>query len=241
MNPSSFFGALCCVVALGASAQQPAQDAVDIKRSININTPPPADLAEKRIFIAFDGSPRMTEVIRAKMRERGFLVADSEGDAEATFKLAGVFSIEGAGKEKISGSLGDLLEKSIPVDPSGKPDYHHQNVDLVQIATVTAATGFTSLVSVSAMVNWLGQQSGISGHINEMLTGDPRGFCWHESCNKYSSSAVLRVKGDDSYWWLQEAAKDERVVLDLVVEDMLANGLKPLLDLKPESQERKAP
>lgn len=241
MNLSPFIGALFWVAALGASAQPSAPGAVDIKRSININTPPPADLAEKRIFIAFDGSPRMTEVIRAKLKERGFLVADSEEGAEATFKLTGVFGIKGAGKERISGSLGDLLEKAIPVDPSGKPDYHHQNVDLVQIAAVTAATGFTSLISVSAMVNWLGQQSGISGHINEMLTGDPRGFCWHESCNKYTSSAVLRVQGNGSYWWLQEAATDERVVLDLVVEDMLANGLKPLLDLKPESQERKAP
>ena len=108
----------------------------------------------------------------------------------------------------------------------------------MQIATVTTFTGFLSVTDLGV---WLSQKMGIAGRFNEMLTGDPRGFCWHESCNKYTSSAVLRVKGDDSYWWLQEAAKDERIVLDLVVEDMGANGQKPLLELKPERQERKAP
>ena len=239
MQPlNTAIGILLLAVCVSVSAQQAAPAAVDIKRSINIRTPPPAELAGKRIYIVFDGSPRMTEIIRAKLKERGLLVTDSEGDAETTFKLTGVFSIEGAGKERVSGPLSELLEKTIPVDPSGRPDYQHQNVDLVQIATVTTFTGFLSVTDLGV---WLSQKMGIAGRFNEMLTGDPRGFCWHESCNKYSSSAVLRVKGDDSYWWLQEAAKDERIVLDLVVEDILANGLKPLLDLKPESQERKAP
>ncbi len=235
---NSVIGILLLAVSLVATAQPVAPVAVEISRSINIRTPPPADLVEKRIYIVFEGSPRMTEVIRAKLKERGLLVTDSEGDAEATFKLTGVFGIEGAGKERVSGPLGELLEKTIPVDASGRPDYQHQSVDLLQIATVTTFTGF---LSVTDLTVWLSQKMGIAGRFNEMLTGDPRGFCWHESCRKYTSSAVLGVKGDDSYWWLQEAAKDERVVLDLVVEDILANGLKPLLDLKPESQERKEP
>lgn len=75
----------------------------------------------------------MTEVIRAKLKERGFLVADSEEGARSATSVTGVFGIKGAGKERISGSLGDLLEKAIPVDPSGKPDYHHQNVDLCKL------------------------------------------------------------------------------------------------------------
>lgn len=229
-----FWGALFLACSLTATAQPAeAERSVEIKRSINIKTPPPADVTAKRIFIVLDGSPRMTDVIRGKLKERGFLVTDSEGDAEAKFRITGVFGIEGAGKERLSGSLGELLEKTIPVDGSGKPDYHHQNVDLLQIATVSA---FTGVLSVSDMINWLGQKSGLAGRFNEMLTGDPRGFCLHESCNKYTSSAVLRIVGDDSYWWLQEAAQDERVVLDLVVEDILGNGLKPLLDLRPGEQ-----
>ena len=123
MNLNAIIGIPLLFVSLIASAQPVAPVAVEINRSINIRTPPPAELAEKRIYIVFEGSQRMTDVIRAKLKERGLLVADSEGDAEATFKLTGVFGIEGAGKERVSGPLGELLEKTIPVDAAGRPDY----------------------------------------------------------------------------------------------------------------------
>ena len=92
---NSVIGILLLAVSLIATAQPVAPVAVEISRSINIRTPPPVELAEKRIYIVFEGSPRMTEVIRAKLRERGLLVTDSEGDAEATFKLTGVFDRSG--------------------------------------------------------------------------------------------------------------------------------------------------
>lgn len=208
-----------------------AQPAVpEIKRDMHLNVLPSAEVGGKRVFIEFDGSPKASQILQEKLRRRGFNVVEAAGDADAHFKVGGAFAITGGGKEEIRGKLSELLESSVEAAPSNSPDYRHQNIDLVQIAAGRAYTGF---ISVTDMVRWLGQKTGIAGRFNEMLTGDPRGFCWHESCSKFTSSAIVSVKGDSGHWWLQESAMDAKVVLDLVVADAIESALKPIYDTKP--------
>ncbi len=85
------------------------------------------------------------------------------------------------------------------------------------------------------MVRWLGQKTGVAGRFNEMLTGDPRGFCLAESCSKYTSTVIMNVKGNSGHWWVQEKAQDSKVVLDLVVADAVENMLKPFYDIRPQA------
>ncbi len=204
----------------------------EIKREQHLNVLPTSEVSGKRIFIEFDGSPKTSQVLQEKLRSRGFNVVATAGDADAHFKVGGAFAITGGGKEEVRGKLGELLESSAEAAPSNSPDYRHQNIDLVQIAAGRAYTGF---ISVTDMVRWLGKKTGIVGRFNEMLTGDPRGFCWHESCSKFTSSAIVSVKGDSGHWWLQESAQDAKVVLDLVVADAIESALKPIYDIKPAS------
>lgn len=221
---------IALMLGLSAAVVSAEPAAPELKRDMHLNVLPAAEVGGKRVFIEFDGSPKASQVLQEKLRRRGFNVVETAGDADARFKVGGAFAITGGGKEEVRGKLSELLESSVEATPSNSPDYRHQNIDLVQIAAGRAYTGF---ISVTDMVRWLGQKTGIAGRFNEMLTGDPRGFCWHESCSKFTSSAIVSVKGDSGHWWLQESAQDAKVVLDLVVADAIESALKPIYDTKP--------
>lgn len=141
--------------------------------------------------------------------------------------------LSGAGKEEVRGKLAEFMESSIVLDRENSPDYRHQNVDLLQVGVSAGYTGLTSAISVTDMVRWLGQKTGVAGRFNELLTGDPRGFCLADSCNKYTSTVIMNVKGESGHWWIQEKAQESTIVLDIVVADVIENMLKPLYDLRP--------
>lgn len=217
-------------------ADTASQMNIEIKREPHFASPPRAELIEKRVYIAFDGSPKMTRVLQEKLKARGYSVVDKPEDADAKFRVGGMFTISGAGKEDVRGKLGDLLESAVGADQPSNPDYRHQNVDLLQIGVSAAYTGVASMLSVTDMVRWIGQKTGIAGRFNELLTGDPRGFCFGDACSKYTSTVVINVTGDSGHWWVMEKAQDSKVVLDLVIADAVENTLQPLYDLKKDAQ-----
>lgn len=209
---------------------------IEIKREPHFTAPPKAEVAEKRVYIAFEGSPKMTRVLQEKLKAKGFAVVDKPEDADAKFRVGGMFTISGAGKEDVRGKLGDLLESAVGTDQPSNPDYRHQNVDLLQIGVSAAYTGIASVLSVTDMVRWIGQKTGIAGRFNEMLTGDPRGICFGEACSKYTSTVVMNVTGDSGHWWVMEKAQDSKLVLDLVIADVVESTLEPLYELKNAAQ-----
>lgn len=223
------FGAmLVMVLSLGVSAAQK----IDITRAIHRNALPNKEVADKKISIVFEGSPKMSNLLQEKLKDKGFVVATDPNDADVKFKLSGIYLVTGAGKTSMTGSLGDLLESSISLADSTKPDYQHQNVSLIQMA---ATSPFRGSISPADMINWLAQKSGISGRINQAISGDPRGFCWNENCNKLTSHIVIRIGDGKSHWWIQGEAKNENVVLDVVFADLIENLLAPIYDLKNET------
>jgi len=213
---------------------------VEIKREPHYTSTPNPDIAEKRLYVTFDGSQKMTRVIREKLKARGFAVVDNPEEADAKYRFGGMFTITGAGKEDVRGKLGDLLESSVGTPQPGSPDYRHQNVDLLQIGVSAAYAGVASVISVTDMVRWIGQKTGVAGRFNELLTGDPRGFCFGDACSKYTSTVVMNVTGDNGHWWVMEKAQDSKVVLDLVIVDAVENMLQPLYYLKKDTQNHQA-
>ena len=71
---------------------------IEIKREPHFTAPPKAEVAEKRVYIAFEGSPKMTRVLQEKLKAKGFAVVDKPEDADAKFRVGGMFTISGAGK-----------------------------------------------------------------------------------------------------------------------------------------------
>lgn len=220
---------LVMVLPLGAFAAQN----LDIKRAVHLNNLPSQEIAEKKISIVFEGSPKMSKVLQEKLKEKGFAVTADANDADVKFKLSGIYLVTGAGKASMSGPLGDMLENTISIGDSVKPDYQHQNVSLIQMAATNTLLGS---ISPSDLIHWLAQKTGISGRINEAITGDPRGFCWNENCNKLTSHIVIRIGDGQSHWWIQGEAKSVNVVLDLVFSDLVENLLAPIYDLKKNAK-----
>ena len=210
----------------GASAE------IDIQRDVHFNKMPPPSVGNIKVFIYFEGSSKATMILQEKLLAQGVMLAESEADADLKFKMSGVFMLSGAGKEPVNGSLGDLLEKSIDLSAAENPDYKNASVSLAQIA---ATSGLGGAISLSDMVLWLSQKVGVAGWINKQLSGDVRGFCWHESCNKFTHTVIVRVNGSGYGWWIQETATDEKIVLDLLIEDIIETAMTPLSVIKTSS------
>ena len=202
---------------------------VDIKRDSLMRDIPDRSVANKKIYVLFEDSPKMTMVVRERLRSRGLAIAENASEADVKYQMMGTFSVSGRGRETKSGSMGKLLETSIPTEESLKADYYHQSVGLVQVALDAV---ISKPIAIADLFTWLGKKTGVAGRFNELVTGNANGWCFTQDCNKLTSFATVIVRGrDDDYWWLQASAVDEKVVLDVVVADILENALKPFDEL----------
>lgn len=218
-------------MSLATAGLSVATDAVqlDIRRTVKVYRAPTDEIIGQKLFIEFVGSQKMTMMFREQLKAQGYSVVETADEADAKFKFTGYFNIDGAGKEAVKGSLGELMEKSVAVQLPTSPDYKHENTNLTQIAVSGVAMG---AISVTDVISWLGQQTGLAGRFNEALTGDPRGFCMHENCNKYRNRVFIIVTGETGRWTVEEVVQNEKIVLDVVIADALEKVLVPLIDLQ---------
>lgn len=216
-----------------------ASKIVDPKLKFLTNLDP--SFANRNIYFEFHDSKKMTTVVREVLANHGYRMVDTLDQADVKIEIAGGYSITGAGKEDIKGTLGAALENSLRIDPSASASATHQSVDVVQIAAASIGTG---TIDLSGMVLWVTQKTGMAGRFNQALTGDPRGFCLNENCNKYRNvlNVLVRVLEKRVSWkedpqlkrgiWLVEAVVfDEKVVLDLMISKAMETALAPLLEL----------
>ncbi|MDR0776201.1 MAG: hypothetical protein LBE81_06130 [Azonexus sp.] len=220
---------------LHVASETPEIKAIGIQRHLRPDALPAPELGGKRIFIEFEGSEKASKVLQEKLRRRGFAVAETAGDADAHFKVDGVFSLVKRGKTQSSGKLGELLEASIEI-PQDTSDWHSQPVGIVDIALVDVAISRAvfGYISPTNLGIWISDKVGVRGWFNKMLTGDPDGFCVNDDfCKNIISGVFVYVKSDAGHWWIKESAKNEKIVLDLVIEDALDNILKPIYDTRP--------
>ena len=81
----------------GASVEKPLK----IDRNFKGRNPPdlPSDLLQKRIFVGFKDSPKMSKAIGDLLKSRGFKVVELESDSDVKLNLsAGTFIVELTGK-----------------------------------------------------------------------------------------------------------------------------------------------
>lgn len=200
-----------------------------IEREIINKSLPTAEIAHQRIFVSFEGSPKMTRILQEKLKAKGFAVVDDPSLAEAKFKFNGHYIISALAKQNIVGPLSEILEQTIKLDEKvSSPDY--QTVNLLQIGALNAYRG---AISVPDLLLWVTQKIGIAGRFNEMLTGDARGWCLNEKCKQFQSHVEMRVYGDGTFWRVKAQAWHEKIMLDILIADVLENTLSPFYRLKP--------
>lgn len=223
---------ITCLLAAGFAAMQPtafAEEAPKIVKQFRAPTAPSPEVAGKRIYLQFVDSQKLTKLLNERLKDAGYDVAASPETAEVKFELRGQFVLSGAGKDRITGSLGPMMEDAIKVNPSEKPDYTHQTVNVTQIAAVKFGTGSFSITDIAL---WISQTVGIAGAVNTALTGDPRGICIAGACNSYTSRVFIAAKGAEGFWHVDSAVASERVLLDVVIADAIERIVAPLVELK---------
>jgi len=213
---------------LGWGSDSPSSELPQIQREVISKNLPPAETAHQRIFVSFEGSPKMTRILQEKLRAKGFAVADDPASADARFKFNGTYIISALAKQDIVGPLGEVLERTVKLD-NKSADPRYQTVDLLQIGAVGAYHG---AISVPDLLLWISQKTGIAGSFNEMLTGDPRGWCLNEKCKQVKSYVEMRVYGDGVFWRVKAQAWHEKLLLDVLIADVLEDTLAPFYRLK---------
>ena len=199
-----------------------------IQREVISKNLPSAETAHQRIFVSFEGSPKMTRILQEKLRAKGYAVADDAASADVRFKFNGTYIISALAKQDIVGPLGEVLERTVQLDNEAA-DPQYQTVDLLQIGAVGAYRG---AISVPDLLLWISQKTGIAGGFNEMLTGDPRGWCLNEKCKQVKSYVEMRVYGDGVFWRVKAQAWHEKLLMDVLIADVLEDTLAPFYRLK---------
>lgn len=203
---------------------------VEVKLDVHMNVPLSPEVANKKLYIELKESPKGQQYFRSQFAARGFTVVDTIEDADVRFGILGAFIVSGKGKQEIRGKLAELTEKALQIPTPDSPDYRHQNIDLAQIGVLTAYRGS---ISVSDLFIWMSQKTGIAGWFNEMITGDPRGWCLAKSCNEFTNTVYLAIRSEDSgRWWIEATAKDPNMVLDIVFDQTVAAAMKPFDELR---------
>lgn len=213
---------------IGWCSDSPSSEPPQIQREVISKNLPPAETFRQRIFVSFEGSPKMTRILQEKLRAKGFAVADESSSADARFKFNGNYIISSLAKQDIVGPLGEVLERTVQLD-NKDANSHYQTIDLLQVGAVGAYRGG---ISVPDLLLWISQKTGIAGGFNEMLTGDPRGWCLNEKCKQVKSYVEMRVYGDGVFWRVKAQAWHEKLMLDVLIADVLENTLAPFYQLK---------
>jgi hypothetical protein len=190
-------------------------NSVEIKRNAYFNTLPTEELQKKRIFIQFVDSPKATKLLQNILTARGFDVVATPEEATAQITFNGAFSVGKFAMKPTQGKLGELLESGMTV--SDTPNQ--------------TQTGLINAILFPT--DWLSRVTGVHDSFNKMITGDPRGWCLHEDCDKFISEVGIFVTGDSGHWRLNARAKNEKIALDLVVKDAIEAALQPLYDVAP--------
>lgn len=221
---------ISCGFAIAADDKEPSPP--EIKKTVKIVREPTPDFASKRLYVEFVDSPKLSAVIRNVLRDRGFALADSVEDSDAQIRFRGVVAVGLFATKPNTMSLADAVEKSL-VKPNSKENAEVGNSSLAEVVAIdTVAKNITpsirNVVSATNILEWLGDVTGLRAGFNKALTGDPRGFCMSEHCNKYQQQVVVGAMGAVS-WLVTMSTLSETIVLDRLIAESLESALAPLV------------
>ena len=181
---------------------------------------------DKKLFITFDKSEFFTKWMQRKLSERGYAVVPEKAEADIHINFTGMFKLKG--KDLSTDVLKFSELDAIAYKSEGETEV---TASLFYAGATTAALG-VSVIPITEFGIWLGQVSGVASFFNKMITGDPRGFCMHQNCDKIEQRAIVSastVESDErgsSIGMKLAVSFDEKIVIDQVIERVLAETLE---------------
>ena len=215
------FAALCAAAHVETVSAQDMSANSDIKVVKRVMREPPTDFGSKKIHITVSDSEKITRMLVNDIKAKGYTVVDDKSEAEVNMQCFAKFQISGAGKEAVTGYAERLVQVGNEPPTPDKTNYNYRTTTLGQIAAPIVTFG---IIPIPDILVWVTQKLGIAGAFNKALTGDPRGICLNENCNKFTQTVLVTCLGDVS-WLHQYHAHDEKIVIDQVMQKALS-GLR---------------
>lgn len=192
------------------------------------------------IYAEFDGSPALSDRLRASLKDLGMTLAQDKASAKASLLFKGDLVLLGGPKfyKGAKVSVGNATEKALK-DANGQT----RTADVVGGAAGLALNGaafagamnnFTRGLAISGMVNALGDAGGMRSWFNTAVAGDPRGVCLSR-CNEWNKvkqtvylSATLEWDGKKDEVRILTNAFSETVAPDQVVTFAVGKAIEQI-------------
>ncbi|MCG3166217.1 MAG: hypothetical protein DPW12_13035 [Rhodocyclaceae bacterium] len=199
--------------------------------TLKIYRQPSENLLGKRLYVEFKDSPVLTSFLRRTLGERGYQLAESAEASEAQLRFMGNVSIGLFATNPSSATLAEVIEKGA-LKINSKEDAAVGTTTVVDVAIMNQmarpfGTSFRNSMTLTGVLDWIAEASGLRGAFNKALTGDPRGICMHRDCDKYRQRVVISALGSAT-WLATYEILDEKIVLDRLIEQTLERALEPL-------------
>ena len=167
----------------GQRDDKPSQQSISITRNGSL---PLEQLAGKKVFVAFKNSGKLTEVLADRVAHLGGQVVQSAEGADVVLEGEGIFmAAREFGNRQARADVGEVFEKAGHVETKNKS----LNIVLSHGGPVLSAG--ESMV-VSNFLNFVGEATGFKGWFNNLVAGDPDGFCF-KGC-EYRQGATISLE-----------------------------------------------
>lgn len=151
---------------------------------------PVSQLTGKKVFVSFKNSPKLTDALAARVASAGAqLVARDEADVvlggEGFFRAARQF-----GNRQAHADVGEVFEKAGQVETKNKSFtvVLAHGGPLMTAGQATVVSNFFYMVSES---------TGFRGWFNNLVAGDPDGYCFRGCEYSQAANVTLTVKDKD--------------------------------------------
>lgn len=158
----------------------------------------PKDIQATPTYVVFDNSTSMTNYLREALAKRGFQITSQPEEARYVIRISGEFHSKGRINVKPT-ELGPIFDNADAAmrkrDYSVTPDVGDtlNSVTANAYASQMLNAGYLHGVGVG-IVGALLEATGLAGRFNEMVAGDPKGFCIKDCEDRAFSRQHARVE-----------------------------------------------
>lgn len=223
---------MAVVLAISASLSQQASGgdlpaAPVIKVMVMPKEPRPIAISGTTVDVVME-NPVMASIVRDALMVKGARVVTGQDAADMTVAIMGGYALGKGGTEHVQGNL-----REIPLHRDGQTPEESLKYDSPLGRQMVLEGLITRSLSITELLTYLGQRSGLAGAFNKALTGNPDGICLFGCDDRTRTAAVLRVsvKTTDrtESWIVHVEGRSEAIVLGQVLDAGLDAALKPFV------------
>lgn len=216
----------------GQRDEKPSAPSISITKEGSL---PLGQLAGKKVSVAFKNSSKLAEALADRVTHLGGQAVQSDEEADVRLTGEGVYiAARELRNRQARADVGDVFENG------GRVKTKTKSLDIVVSpgGPVLSAGQATVLANFAAMV---GEVTGFGDWFNNLIAGDPDGFCYKGCEYRQSATINLEMRGRDGAHIgaaSATASTENRKLMPLqLIEAALAEMLRESGDSQPKTSE----